>query len=244
MNKLISINNPLPYCWKHAYLAYDEPDDHRSPLLSNAEVIPMKTELDFAYVAIRDDNIIIAFKGTGKDIHAWMSDFDPYPLRTDEYLSRVLRIGEWGAGIIHDGFYSGWKELKPYIDEIIKNYDLKKFKVFTCGHSRGGAFAELCSRHLAKNYGISNSCFTFGCPRIGTKDYRDQFRLLPINGTRVVHGWDIVPTVPPEAMGFKFGCANLEWIRKSWWKKFIPHIRISDHLSANYDAMIMKRFVK
>jgi len=243
----VSISKPLPYAWKHSMLAYDQPlDASENELLNGSIVVPIDSTEDFAYVAIYDKYVIISFQGTVGDITPWLSNMDPYPLKAEEYNGKYLRNGKWGKGMIHDGFYTTWKFFKLEIDRIIKEYGItsKKYKIITCGHSRGGALAELCSRHLAKNKMMPNSCFTFGCPRVGNKEYRDQFRMLPINGTRVVNGWDIVAMVPPKVLGFKHGCANLIWNKKAWWMRFIPHIKISDHLTKNYDKFIESKFMK
>lgn len=235
----------IPYTWKHADLSYDHPKiKTQFKLLSRAkEYVYFENKMDFAYAAIYKDHIIFAFKGTS-NIEGWISNLDPYPLKSDEYSKKYLKNGKWGSGCIHDGFYTSWKFFKSCINKVIETYHInpKETKVICCGHSRGGALAELCARHLAKNLNIQNSCFTFGAPAVGTKRYRDQFRMLPVNGTRVVNGRDIVPTLPPKIIGFRHGCPNKIWFRSSWWRRFIPRISIKDHLS--YGKVIIKRFKK
>lgn len=234
---------PIPYTWKHSDLAYSSPTSKKNnPLLKEAEeFVPFANNIDYGYIAIYEDHIIISFKGTN-NLKGWISNFNVFPLEKDEYLKKNLKEGKWGKGIIHDGFYEAWKFFKPCITRLIDKYHINSTDkdIYITGHSRGGALAELCARHLAKNLGIKCSCVTFGAPSVGIKEYRDQFRSLPINGTRVINGWDIVPNVPPHILGFRPGCANKFWIRAAWWKKFIP--RLVSKFHTTYGEAIKKRF--
>jgi predicted lipase len=246
MDDLLYARSILAYAWKHAYLSYDNPrKSNYNQTLTDSEFFYFQNATDYAYMAIFDDHIIISFRGTD-NVKGWLSNLDPYPLKDHEYMKKYVKDGKWGKGIIHDGFYTDWLFFKSCIDKVFSNQHVihKGKKIIVTGHSRGGAFAELCARHLAKNRGHAVSCFTFGCPAVGTKKYRDQFRSLTINGTRVVHGWDIVPTTPPSYLGFRHGCSNLIHKKKAYWKKWIPWIRFNDHRSGNYDKYIMKRYLR
>ena len=239
--------NILPYIWKHSRLVYNCPKnvDKNSLIMNAEEYIFFENKIDFAYVAIYNDHVVISFKGTD-NIKGWISNIDPYPLKSDEYNNKYLKDGRWGRGSIHDGFYTSWKFFKSCINKVIEAYHInpKELNIITCGHSRGGALAELCARHLAKNLGMECSCITFGAPAVGTKRYRDQFRMLTINGTRVVNGWDLVPDLPPSSFGFKHGCANKVWMKKALWKRCIPWIRINDNYQNSYELAVNKRFLK
>lgn len=244
------VKKPIPYLWKHAELVYKTPSSSsikKIPLLKEVkEYLPFSNDTDFAYMAIYDSFIVISFRGT-ENVKGWISNLDPYPLEKDKYLEKNLKDGKWGRGMIHDGFYDSWLFFKSCVDQVIKKYELSEndYEFYVDGHSRGGALAELCARHLAKNHNISNSCVTFEAPAVGTKRYRDQFRKLPINGTRIVNGWDMVPNLPPKILGFKHGCANKIWIKKAYWKKILmPWLKISDHLVDSVDKAIKKRFMK
>ena len=224
----------IVYAWEHAKLAYEEPKT-----LPDSDFALLKTDNDFCYIAAYKYKIVISFKGTTGDLGAWLSNFDPYPLDGESYIKKYL-----GSGMIHDGFYDSWSKFKDWVTAIMSEYIDKPNinEIIVTGHSRGGALAELCSRHLAKNMKLPCSCFTFGCPAPGNKRYRNEFRLLPINGTRVVNGWDIVTFTPPYILGFRHGCANKVWNQKSWWKRFLPYSRTKDHLVKSYDQFINKRY--
>lgn len=243
----LSIAKPFPYLWKHAYLCTfggERGIENTRLILQATAFIYLRNNIDYAYVAIYKDHVVICFQGTGRNVRAWISNFDAYPLKKDAYRGTYLKDGPWGKGCIHDGFYTGWSFFKPAIDKLLKSYNIdpQKTPIFITGHSRGGALGELCARHLAKNRGIPCSIITFGSPAPGTKVYRDQFRLLPINGTWVRNKWDIVTFMPPPAFGFKHGCANRVWLnRKRKISKLIPGSRIRAHYYTSYDKQVMKR---
>lgn len=230
-------DNPILYAWKHAKLAYDEPEYCEDEILLGSDFIFHRTKDDFCYIAAYPDRIVISFEGSTNNIGDWLSNFDPYPLDDESYVKKHI-----GGGTIHDGFYNAWAKFKEWVTIVISEYVSKsKIKdIIVTGHSRGGALAELCARHLAKNMKLSCSCITFGCPAPGNKAYRDEFRSLPINGTRVVNGWDIVTFVPPHVLGFRHGCANKVWNKKAWFRRLLPYSRMSDHLTKNYDKFISK----
>ena len=239
------ISKPLPLLWSHSRIVYGKPTDKKSSILfkESKEFITMENDTDFAYVAIFDGYIIISFRGTD-NIKGWISNLDPFPLDGDGYLKVNLTDGKWGKGMIHDGFYESWKFFKSCVDKIFETYHINhnSYAIYSCGHSRGGALAELCARHIAKNLKMRNSCITFASPAPGIKAYRDQFRSLPINGTRVVNGWDIVTDLPPHSIGFRHGCANKVWMKKAYWKKWVPWLRVKDHYTKSYEKAIKKRF--
>ncbi len=169
---------------------------------------PMKNDTDYGYIAEFEDRIIICFRGTS-GLEAWLTDFKPYPLDSDNQCSR---------GYIHDGFYDAWANFKPVIDQYFRDslglsssdFSLCSKQVFITGHSRGGALASLCARHFAKNRKLSVRLVSFGSPAQGTEQYQIECDSLPIQHSRIVNHRDIVPTLPPHALGFRhWGALNL-----------------------------------
>lgn len=242
--------------WKHAYIAYYEPESRKeSPLLMDCtKFIRKSTDLDFAYFVKSGDYNLFSFRGTDTEdknfrdnVRTWFSNLDGFPLRKPKddadaiQMARengLLTNGSWGQGTIHDGFYTLWaKHFKPWVRNVIKKFNIKKGdKIIFTGHSRGGTQAELGARDIAKNLGIPCSCYTYGCPGVGTKAYQDEFRLLPINGIRTIDGWDIVVDA---AIGFKHGCLGRFWYRRPWIFKLLPIVRIHDHWQSRYDKKVM-----
>lgn len=239
--------------WKFAEAAKHEPTGTEL-LFKNAIFTVFKNDMDYMYIAEFNDRIIMSFRGSQYNLKAWINDFDTYPLKDD-----LLKKGPWGDGIIHDGFYTAWSRFKQRVDVYLKEYlkrtridvsvdDINKIRKFDFGryidkpifctaHSRGAALVTLCSRHLAKNCGISNSCISFGSPAQGIKEYRDQYNKLPIDHTRVVNGYDIVPKFPPRALDFRH-VGKLFWMKQPWWHWLF--CKIYDHFYSSYERKIDK----
>ena len=226
----------IPDLWRFSSIARFDPKNSRDlikldPTLGKGlcVFIPMYSKIDYGFIAEYNDRLIICFRGTRKDIRAYISDIDTYPL---------LKDGYWGKGTIHNGFYSGWESFKRgitnYISELYKH---TKMPIYCCGHSRGGALATLCARHIAKNMKIPCSCLPSGSPKVGIKAFRDQFDLLPINCTRVVNGYDIVPELPPYDFGFRH-IGKLHWLKQPRWHKYFRYF--SDHHYESYQKEINK----
>lgn len=221
--------------WRFAEICNHGPDGNED-LFKGSIFTPMVNNIDSAYIAEFEERIIIAFEGT-KNLKAWISDFDIFPLKDD----MKFKGGPWGKGIIADGFYSGWFFFKNSITDYIKHAraDFPEKSIFCTGHSRGGALATLCARHIAKNMKVKCSCISFGAPRQGNKKYREQMNFLPIYGTRVIHGYDIVPELPPRIAGFRH-VFRKEWLPELCWRRFFFSRRVKDHYYSTYTKGLIK----
>ena len=216
--------------WGFAEICDHEPIGIEEVFKKTYNFIRIKNKTDFCYIAEFEDKIIISFRGT-KNIRGWLSNINVFPLKNDFIISD----GSWGKGTICDGFYSGWIWFKSPVAEFIKNSNKK---IICTGVSRGGVLAILCARHIAKNVGRSCSCITFGSPAPGNKYCRDEIDNLPINLTRVVNGYDIVPEVPPYILGFRQP-GKLKWLHRSFIRKFFMSMRIKDHFYSSYTKSLM-----
>lgn len=216
--------------WGYANIAYMEPLDkmHLVSLSKGKYDIPEPEKFidtadntDFAFIAEYPDRVIMSFRGTD-NFKGWLSDFDVYPLQD--------------AKMIHQGFYDGWAFFKSWVDKYIETYDKKD--LFITGHSRGAALAVLCARHLAKNRDIKGiSCIVYGCPRIGNRDFRDQYNKLPIDLTRVTNGYDLVTRIPTHNMKFRHVGKNY-WLKQPLFHRWF--LKAFDHLSPNYEKSLKR----
>ena len=79
----------------------------------------------------------------------------------------------------------------------------KKCELFVTGHSLGGALATIFGARYAlvhSNHKIK--VITFGCPRVGNRNFRELTECLPnLSITRVVHDNDLIPRWP--TFGFR-----------------------------------------
>jgi hypothetical protein len=221
--------NTIARMWIHSEMCSHNPTGGER-LFRGAIFSPYENSLDAGYIAEYESEIIISFRGTD-GLDGWASDFDAYPLED--------------GGIIHDGFYDGWEPFKIEVDRYLRasfgitgnDFSGIAKAVYCTGHSRGGALATLCARHLAKNRRLPCSCISFGAPAQGLAKYRDEFDLLPINHSRVVHGYDIVPTMPPAAFGFRH-CGRLLHLAAPAWHR-LPWMRVRDHFYSSYTRALI-----
>ena len=127
------------------------------------------------YVAKRKTIDIIAFRGTqqGRD---WLTDALVVPV---PYAGRLCH---GGFAMAHK---SVWKEVKKHIDP--------KKRTLICGHSLGGALAELSASMLNGKHDNIN-LITFGKPNVFFKGFKKPMTLD--NQISCVQGSDMVARIP------------------------------------------------
>ncbi|WP_025903475.1 lipase family protein [Tatumella sp. UCD-D_suzukii] len=151
------------------------------------------TQLYYVYNA---DKVIIAWRGTASlfDVGTDLA-FRPVSSEVcDKVKTQCSTLIP--AGKVHTGFWSGYKRVdKKFSKEISKLEQLAgERKLFTCGHSLGGALALINS---AKLKDINPILYTYGMPRTFTRDAVMQ--LSEITHFRHINDNDPIPAVPAEA---------------------------------------------
>ncbi|KAI8058756.1 lipase precursor [Thamnidium elegans] len=151
---------------------------------------------------------------------------------------------------VHVGFLASYNEIVrlffPRIQKELTMYP--NYKLVITGHSMGGAQAVLAGldfyqrdkRFTPKNLSI----YTVGCPRIGNPDFAYYVDSTGISVHRSVNDRDIVPHLPPQAVGFlhpgveawslskkvsQICASNIE--TKECSNSIVPFTSILDHLS-------------
>ena len=151
------------------------------------------------FVAESGDAIIVAFRGTQPNRPMdWFVDFRATSSPWDH-----------NAGKVHSGFYGALRQVWGVTlanGEVLPKRLLHPGSktIWITGHSLGGALAELCA---AQTLFVSNipvqGVYTFGQPRVGSKDFADALNTKLGSGIfRFVNDRDIVPRVPLFSMGF------------------------------------------
>jgi triacylglycerol lipase len=153
------------------------------------------------FVASNDDFIIVVFRGTELRLRSANPGF------MDIMYDILADVQIWlepfeGGGMVHNGFKKAveevWQDcdhsgvrvtgLRSYLDELSTQ---KNRPIWFTGHSLGAAVATLA----ADLYGTGQGLYTFGSPRVGDLEFRNNFSLMSY---RFVNGNDIVTRVPLE----------------------------------------------
>lgn len=133
---------------------------------------------------------IVVFAGTDPLVPAnWLTDFNSLP----------------GPDDIHAGFEDGVKAVWQEVRSAVLARDALADSLYITGHSLGGALAAVAAKFFAQDrLAAVTAVYTFGMPRCGGQNFVDSFGSeLGSRTYRFVHGYDIVPTVPPEWLGFR-----------------------------------------
>jgi len=134
------------------------------------------------------DATIVAFSGTDPlKIEDWITDFSP----------------KLSADDLHKGFQTAVATVWPKIKAVIENRPASEHAVFFTGHSLGGALAIIAAERAARESSApATAVYTFGSPRTGGQAFFDRYTSVLGNVTyRLIHGTDIVATVPPSLAG-------------------------------------------
>lgn len=198
-------------------------------------------------VGIRiQDKLIIAFRGTINS-YDWRANLWAFKARTPFGMT------------FHSGFYRAVLECKAeiaYEIERITPKDGKPLKLYTTGHSLGGAmsavFMNLCGKRGSKEYDFVD-CYTFGMP-----NFCNEVTLAAIeHPNHILNSQDIVPEVPPSWMGYshvrnEYSAAGARvtdrqkrfFSHMSWLYRLITLKGIEAHSLDGYLATIKKALTK
>lgn len=182
-----------------------------------------------AFVVKRKTIDIIVFRGT-QQLGDWAFNLLPVPV---PYAGRLC----------HGGFVAAHASVW---DEIEEHIDYSK-RTLICGHSLGGALAELSAAKL-KGKHDNLSLITFGKPNTFFKGFKRAMTLD--NQISVINGSDSVPRVPRLCYGpsksqdmLYFSNGGVDYINPSkYLRKKDRGIkdRVSDHFMDGYKARLTK----
>jgi triacylglycerol lipase len=131
---------------------------------------------------------LLAFAGTDPLVPAnWFTDFD-------------ITVT---PGAIHRGFETAAAAVwQPVLAALAAR---REQPVLLAGHSLGAAIAAVTAdRVLAEANVRASAVYGFGMPRIGDADFAARYNdTLGATTFRLMHGDDIVATVPPSVLGFR-----------------------------------------
>ncbi|KAL5519683.1 hypothetical protein ACEPAH_1366 [Sanghuangporus vaninii] len=117
-------------------------------------------------------------------------------------------VTETNNATAHIGFLDAYNSVALTIISTVSS-ELQAhpdYTLISTGHSLGASLASLCGLSLASNFpGTPLRVFTFGQPRTGDSAYADLVeRLVGVDNIyRAVHTYDGVPTLIPQALGYR-----------------------------------------
>ncbi|KAH8107336.1 alpha/beta-hydrolase [Phellopilus nigrolimitatus] len=155
----------------------------------------------------RDDTrheIVVTFRGSSS-IPDLIRDNDWTLI---PYMSPGVAVSQEENVTAHRGFINAYNSVAPTIISTVRAQltAYPSYTLISTGHSLGAALASLGGVSLVSNFpGTSLKVYTFGQPRTGNQGYATlaENRVGADNIYRVVHTYDGVPTLVPEALGFR-----------------------------------------
>ena len=139
------------------------------------------------YVARTGNITVVAVAGTEPEKPTdWLEDFKMVP-------------DSDGA---HPGFLDGARTIGPVIDAAMSE---ASGPIILTGHSLGAAIVAMAAMRMTDEaVQRLSGVYTIGMPRPGTARYRDAYNpRLGARTFRLVHGEDLVTTVPPASIGYR-----------------------------------------
>jgi triacylglycerol lipase len=144
--------------------------------------------------------IIIAFAGTDPLVPAnWISDFD-VGLNVDFNAGAGLGVT---PGPVHRGFDKAFDAVSDQLTQALAERGPEPLLI--TGHSMGAALGVIAADHLLSEEKLrATAVYAFGMPRVGDEDFSVRYNdTLGAITYRLVHGDDIVASVPPSRFGFR-----------------------------------------
>jgi hypothetical protein len=104
---------------------------------------------------------------------------------------------------VHRGFDRAFDAVSEQVTQALAARGAEP--VLITGHSMGAALAVIAADHLLSEENLrATAVYAFGMPRVGDEDFSVRYNdTLGANTYRLVHGDDIVATVPPSRLGFR-----------------------------------------
>lgn len=140
-----------------------------------------------AYWLVNDTDLVIACRGTQPTEFADIAaDLKAAPVPSSH-----------GIKYVHRGFKESVDNVWPKLHDLANDYG-KSRRVWCTGHSLGAAMATLVAYRLQRTEDTPNpmALFTYGSPRVGTKNYIKAIEATGVLHFRFVNNADIVARVP------------------------------------------------
>jgi hypothetical protein len=157
---------------------------HQNTLISNKNV-----DVHFGFFKFYN-KIVLSYQGT----------YDVSEVIADLNIKQIPFYNEEPDVLVHEGFLSCFKTSINIVDNFItKSFDkIKDYEIYITGHSLGAAISSLATLYFTEKYPELNfNCVTFGCPKIGNKNFVNYFDKFVKKNIQFINHEDLVPTLPP-----------------------------------------------
>ncbi len=158
-----------------------------------------------AYVAVYQNNLVIAFRGS-KSANAKeftsniLSDLDIRRKKMDWISGESRNAGQYRKIRVHRGFAMDYTRFRTGVLKAVNENPKKNLFVF--GHSLGAALASLCAFDIEVSLGRDVHLYISGGPRVGGDKFREAFEAEIKLCVRMTVGDDPFPRIPPRKMGY------------------------------------------
>ena len=141
------------------------------------------------------------------------------------------------VGKVHRGFKEEVDEIWPHIE---KELEANKKPIWFCGHSLGGAMANICAGRCMLSYIKTEpeELFTYGSPRIGCQRYVNY---VSLKHYRFVNNNDIVTRLPPPWLGYRHNGKEMYLNRSGQLKQLHGWRRVSDRIQGFLKGLLKFR---
>mmetsp|Transcript_17538 Transcript_17538/g.51580 ORF Transcript_17538/g.51580 Transcript_17538/m.51580 type:complete len:553 (-) Transcript_17538:93-1751(-) len=143
--------------------------------------------------------------GVAKSKDGWLPELTPI----DGQIGEASQL----KGVhVHAGFQNAYLAARgpvlKWLNEQREHPD-QRLHISCCGHSLGAALATLLAFDLGFMGRDSVELVTWASPRVGDKAFCDAFAKHVPDVARFTCGADVVPRMPPEALGFEHVCPEM-----------------------------------
>ena len=206
------------------------PDHEAQPVFENVGFTHVRyVERDGAqaYELATEDDVVIVCRGT--EPNEWND------IRAD--ANALTDLAET-VGRVHRGFKREVDDIWPELEESLRDEDRH---VWFCGHSLGGAMAQICAGRcqLSDIAATPREVVTFGSPRVGTKRYIQHAK---VRHYRWVNNNDIVTRVPPRWLKYRHTGIQMYLDRNGDIAKLTPAQRGRDRWSGFWSGLKRRKF--
>ena len=179
------------------------------------------------YILATERDLVVACRGT--EPNEWND------IRAD--ANALTDLAET-VGRVHRGFKREVDDVWPELEDVLRDEDRY---VWFCGHSLGGAMAQICAGRCQLSDIAANATevATFGSPRVGTKRYIQHAKVRHL---RWVNNNDIVTRVPPRWFGYRHAGNRMYLNSTGEFMKYTPAQRGKDRWAGFWTGVKQRKF--